>query len=399
MGGEKITFETITNYPISSNKSKKQKIGIFIRGKTNYYSSNSYIRLLSPLNELTNDNDICIIDNTTHNKLLKDLENKKNLDTIIIQRDIFDISKINSKFIKALFKLLKKNNIRIIFDIDDDLLNIDKTHASYDRYSKIYEILIFILKNSDIITVSTEHLKNSLKEYNENIIIIPNTLMKLWNFNPKTTPRNLNSKKTIKIGYFGTRTHEQDIKIINDAFINLKKKIKNKNIILEIVGVCDEEHEWITHINIPNNYKKNPNIKEKIKNLIQYFFNKFNIMPNQLPYVSFIKWMQNEIDWDIAIAPLEESNINKSKSNLKYLEYTALNIPCIYSNVGPYKEMKIKNTGLIVNNTTEEWENALISLITNTKLYNQLLRNAYNDIEKNYLVENAVLSWKKILNE
>ena len=109
--------------------------------------------------------------------------------------------------------------------------------------------------------------------------------------------------------------------------------------------------------------------------------------------------MQNEIDWDIAVAPLEDTNINKSKSNLKYLEYTALNIPGVYSNIGPYKEIGKKNTGIVVNNTPNEWENALISLIEDDQLYKLTLKNAHEDVSKNYLVKNSVEIWEKIIKE
>ena len=70
------------------------------------------------------------------------MENNNNLDIIIIQRDIFDKLKLNLKEIETLFNKLYEKNIKIIFDIDDDLLNIDKTHVSYDRFSKIEKTLI-----------------------------------------------------------------------------------------------------------------------------------------------------------------------------------------------------------------------------------------------------------------
>lgn len=389
----------LKEYNELNNNSKKKKIGIFIGGKPNYYSASSYIRLLSPLNELSNEFSIYIINNETHKQFLNDLENnKKSINIIIIERDIFDRSNLKETFIKTLFKKLKENNIKIIFDIDDDLLNIDETHPSYEEYSKINNILTFIIKNSNLITVSTNHLKKTLIKLNEKIIVIPNTLLKTWAFNSNNKINNLNSKKIIKIGYFGTRSHGEDIKIIKQSFENAKNKLNNKTIIFEIIGVSYDTYDWATKIDIPNNYKNNPNTKERMKNFIQYFFNKFNLFPSQLQYPNFVNWMKNEIDWDIAVAPLEDSNINRSKSNLKYLEYTAMNIPCIYSDIGPYKDIKDKKTGLIVENKTECWTNAIINLIEDEELYKTILKNAYEDVEENYLVENATSIWKKVLD-
>ena len=351
------------------------------------------------MNELTSEFSILIIDNDTIQTFYNNLENNNHLDIIIIQRDIFDKLKLNLKEIEILFNKLYEKNIKIIFDIDDDLLNIDKTHVSYDRFSKIEKTLKIILKNSDIVTVSTENLKTQLVNLNENTTIVPNTLLKLFDFNPNTKIKNLNNKKTIKIGYFGTRTHGNDVKLIENAIYNVKKVFNNKNIILEVVGVCSENHEWIKKINMPNNYKNNPTYKDYLKNFVSNFLSRHNLMYNSLPYINFINWMQNEMDWDIAVAPLEDTNINRSKSNLKYLEYTALNIPGVYSNIGPYKEIGEKNTGIVVNNTPEEWEKALINLIEDNELYETILKNAHEDVEKNYLVKNSSTIWKDILDE
>ena len=338
-----------------------------------------------------------IIDNENHEKFYKDLDDGKLFDLIIIQRDIFDLSKMNLNDIKSLFQKIKQSNIKTIFDLDDDLLNIDKNHVSYERFSKIKDVLKFILINSDIVTVSTDYLKNQLSSYNKNIIVIPNTLMNLFNFKPTPKIKNLNSKKTIKIGYFGTRTHGNDIQLIKTAILNVKKKIKNKEIILEVVGVCPDDYNWIKKINMPQNYKNNPTIKDNLKNILSRILCKLNILQTSLPYCSFIKWIKNETNWDIGIAPLEDNNINRSKSNLKYLEYTALNIPGIYSDIGPYKDIKLKKTGLVVNNNVKEWEDAFINLIENEELYETLVNNAYKDVKENYMVEDASLIWKQIL--
>ena len=297
---------------------------------------------------------------------------------------------------------IRENNIKIIYDIDDDFINIDSTHPLYEFFVILKDSIEFIITNSDIVTVSTDYLKKQLDNYNENIKVIPNTLMNRWNTNENFENKNLNSKKTIKIGYFGTKTHELDLKIIEKPIKNTMNHFSNKKIIFEIVGGSAKNYDWMHQIIIPSNYN-NPKIKHRLKNIISYFLKKFNIfeglLSTYLPYEMFIEWIKNEIEWDIAVAPLENTNINQSKSNLKYLEYTALNIPCIYSNIGPYKEIGEKNTGIVVNNTTEEWTNALITLIEDYELYATILKNAHEDVSKNYLVKNSVEIWEKIIKE
>lgn len=398
-----MTFKNIENY-YKSEISKNKNIGLIIGNKTDYYASSTYIRLLSPLNELTDKYTFHIVDNETIQLFYEDLtEANLKLDLIIIQRDIILNPKFNNlEFLNLLFKMCKKNNIKIIFDIDDDLINIDKTHIDYEIYNNVRSTLYYIINNSDIITVPTTILRQKLLEFNAKltIIIIPNTLINLWDFNSnfkKTT--GLKSKKIIKIGYFGGNSHAQDIKLIENAIINTKLHFPNKKIILEVIGINKELPDWMDKIIIPHNYNTSPNLIKHIKNLIYSILQKFNIITGSLPFYSFVDWMKNEINWDIGIAPLEDNNINQSKSNLKYLEYTALGVPGIYSNIGPYKEIKNKNTGLVVNNDSEEWEKSIIQYIENDDLYISTLNNAIKDVGRNYLVTNSTSIWETLLDK
>lgn len=392
-----MAFETIGNYPNMASNSNK-KIGIFSGGHDNAYPVGAYLRILSPLNELSNQFDIYIIDENSFKQFFDDLKsNNLNLDVIIFQRENFGKLDLNFSFIESFFGKLKENNVKIIYDLDDDLLNIDSGHKNYELYSKSYETFKFMIINSDVVTVSTDYLKTQLIKFNENIVIVPNTLMKLWDFNPNSKIKDLTSKNTIKIGYFGSVTHEKDIQLIGEAIMMVKQYFKNKDIIFEVVGVCQQNQDWIKRIDLPQNYGDKPSILNKLKNVGAYFLNKFNILKVNLPYCSFIKFMKNEVDWDIGLAPLEDNNINRSKSNLKYLEYTALNIPGIYSNIGPYKDIGCKKSGLSLDDG-EDWGNAIINLIENNELYQSLLKNAYEDINSNYLVENASVIWKDILD-
>ncbi len=392
-----MVFENVGSYLDSADNSKNKKIAVFTGGSTNRYPVGTYLRLLSPLNELTDKYSICIIDDDSFNQFFIDLKNGNLvLDTIIFQRDNFGNLDLNLNFVKSLFQKLKKNNTKIIYDLDDDLLNIDENHINYEGYSKLHETFEYMIINSDVVTVSTEYLKSQLTKYNDNLIIIPNTLMRLWDFNSDKKIKNLNSKKTVKIGYFGSITHSKDIELIGESIKTVKNYFKDKEIVFEIVGGCKENHDWINRVDIPQNYGEKATFKNQLKNLLAYFLNKSNLLRVNLPYCSFIPFMKNEIDWDIGLAPLEDTNINRSKSNLKYLEYTALGIPGVYSNVGPYQEIFNKNTGIVVNDS-DEWGKAIINLIEDNELYESILKNACNDINNNYLVENASIIWDEIL--
>lgn len=347
-----------------------QKIGIFIKGKNSTYVATSYIRLLSIFNSISFDGDYfpCIIDQDEINFVINDLDNENFLlDVIIIQRDVLE-----DTFSKKLINYCKLFGIKIIFEIDDDLINIEKSHPEYEFYLEKSKIIKFILTNSDEVVVSTEALKDKLTQFNNNINVIQNTLIDFWkeDINKKSKHSNI-----IKIGYMGTVTHENDLMMIKDAIMNVKRFFSDQNVVIEfeMIGGTNEKWEGVNKIEIPNDKK-------------------------EYPY--FVNWLKSIVDWDIAIAPLEDTNLNNSKSLIKYLEYTSLDVPAIFSPIGPYKEHIINyyNGILVKDNSVNSWEEGLMNLIIDESLRKNILKNSKKDVLDNFSMDSAVNSWKCILN-
>lgn len=366
-----MDFNNLKKYSEFKFNSNAQNIGIFIKGMPNEYIASVYIRLLAIFDEIARDElfSPCVIDDEELYAVKRDIENSKFLlDTIIIQRDAVD-----SDFSETLINYSKRHNIKIIYEVDDDLINIDKNHISYNTFSKKAEIIKFIVKNSHQVTVSTENLKNTLMEYNGNVEVIHNTLVSYWIDN-SVFRSNKKNPHVIKIGYMGTITHNNDLKLIEESVGNVIMYFRGKGIkvIFELIGGTAGELHYATPINVPSNSTNYPN---------------------------FVKWLKKVANWDIAIAPLAKTNINKSKSGIKYLEYSALGIPSIFSAIGPYK--KVIDSGingiLVNNNSIEAWTENMIELIENKTLQNEICFNSKNDVQKNYNMGTVVEQWKKIL--
>jgi glycosyltransferase involved in cell wall biosynthesis len=69
------------------------------------------------------------------------------------------------------------------------------------------------------------------------------------------------------------------------------------------------------------------------------------------------------IDFDIGLAPLADIPFNYSKSHLKALEYAALGIPVIATDLPPYRDLVIDGvTGYLVS-SPQEWDKRLTELI------------------------------------
>ena len=64
--------------------------------------------------------------------------------------------------------------------------------------------------------------------------------------------------------------------------------------------------------------------------------------------------MRQHLRWDVAIAPLEDDAFTRGKSDLKYLDYAALGIPGVFSDVRPYRDtVRHRETGLLAANEPE----------------------------------------------
>jgi hypothetical protein len=113
--------------------------------------------------------------------------------------------------------------------------------------------------------------------------------------------------------------------------------------------------------------------------------NKITYYPwvNILNYPQFIR----SIKADIAIAPLEDNEFNKSKSNLKMLEYTTLGLPGIYSNVEPYRYAK-------QTADTEEYFIHLIEMLaSNPHIRQQTWKKDYDSLKNDLFLEDNKVQW------
>ena len=145
---------------------------------------------------------------------------------------------------------------------------------------------------------------NKLKEINPNVTIFPNTLP-ITDFKPNVDK--------LRIGYMGGNSHKEDLSMLQGLNVDLYRKFGN-NYELYIAGYSGDD----TYLNILSN---NGECLENIK-----------LIPN-LPIEQFLEAYKLI---NIAIAPLQDTEFNYSKSNLKFIEAAAYSIPLIASRVTPY---------------------------------------------------------------
>jgi glycosyltransferase involved in cell wall biosynthesis len=118
------------------------------------------------------------------------------------------------------------------------------------------------------------------------------------------------------------------------------------------------------------------------------WYRRIDVPPGCSEYPRFAPWLRSESRrWDGAVAPLEDTPFNRCKSDLKFLEYSAMGLPGVYSDIGVYTSCVDGLNALLVENTTQAWSEALRSLCADPGLRNHLRSNAYR-----YVVEERCLA-------
>jgi len=210
-----------------------------------------------------------------------------------------------------MIKHLKKSDPsrKILYEVDDDLLNIPDWNFAHDFYASKRPFIEKIIGVCDGVVCSTEELKKVLSPYNDNIGVSPNCLPKfIWG---EPVPKPETEGKT-RIMYAGSHNH----------FDQKSDRGDFDSILIEYVKKTADDFQWIFVGGMPQSLKGDERI-------INHFWRPV------IEYPSFLKSLKP----DIFLAPLDDNQFNASKSNIKALEAAALGIPLIASNREPYRNM------------------------------------------------------------
>lgn len=242
-----------------------------------------------------------------------------------------------------------------ITEIDDNVFAIDKHQQASEAYAPGTEAEAIVkrqIENSTGLIVSTENLKLVMEEHNPNVWVVPNAIdFEIWDKLKESKRTN----KRIRIGWAGGGAHIKDLEMIVPIVKNILSKHKNVEFCF-LGGVIPELKDLER---VEANYKWYPIDK----------------------YPQALK----DMNLDIALAPLKDSLFNRAKSNLRWLEYSALKIPTIASDVEPFRCINDCKDGIIVS--PEQFEEAIETLIKHPTMRKDIGQNAYNRVKKEFSAE------------
>lgn len=341
------------------------KVGVFLEDNFDNMNACPFIRIHTPFSKLSESGDYHFFIYGQEIMPLLDIDNMINahiFDVIVVQR-------VNP-FSNQILKKAKKHNIKIVYETDDDFLNIDPENPSYHYIINNFNNIKKLVTNSEQIVVSTNGLKERFNKMDlDNVEVIKNYYV---NDSLPLKAFKFRGNEFIKIGYFGTLTHGDDIELVRNVILRLKEIFSKKGItvLFEIAGASlDENSDWFNIIKIP------------------YY---------PMSMHTFYDWLGKHSEWDIGIIPLVNTDFNSCKSELKYIEFAALGIPVVASNVEAYnRSIKDGVNGYLASNE-DEWVDKMSLLIEDPVLRNGFVNNARDDILENYNLKSRVNQWDEI---
>ena len=281
-------------------------------------------------------------------------------DLVIIQRTYPSFNENYQKVVKFAREYEKP----IVFEIDDYLFDLPEDHP--DRKSGAYVVdlltMLYAIAEADFVTVPTELLKEKLLPFNRNTIIIPNFIDDhLWQYTDEDDKAE--SDDVVTIGYMGSYTHQSDLELITPVLRRIAEEFGDK-VKFKVWGV-----PLPSELSACANFEYLPAISSV--------------------YTEFVGQFKRE-KVDIFIAPLVNNEFNRAKSHLKYLEYSAMQVPGVFSNLEPYSAVINDGINGFLASTQDEWYRKISKLINDPFLRIEVGTNAFEGVIENWsLSENA----------
>jgi glycosyltransferase involved in cell wall biosynthesis len=249
-----------------------------------------------------------------------------------------------------LAKILRK---KIIYDFDDAiwLPNQSEVNRGVVKHLKYHTKVAQLCTWAYKVCVGNEFLAEYAGKFNNNVVIIPTTIDTENLHNPELL---LKKKNTIPIiGWTGTHSTIQQLDILWPV---LDRLILETPFVFHVIsdGFPKVSRKYIRHILW--------NKASEIEDLMQF---------------------------DVGVMPLFNNEWEKGKCGFKLLQYMSLEIPSIASDVGVNnKIINHPDIGIIIiQNNTEVWERALLTLINNDNLKSKMGLEARKRVIEVYSVQ------------
>jgi len=317
-------------------------------------------------------------------------------DLVVLQRQTDPYIR---NFVRHCRRLL---GIGVVFDFDDDLLNLEEVNPSYvhwgtdrDAIWSIYQRLLEegnvdpriaeqwtpqlawqvaherraglkqVLSEASLVTVTTSYLETRYSKYTEvPIRVLPNAIQ-TEGWRALKPERPAGSDDYLMIGWAGGDSHKRDIAVVMDGLIAVLER--HDGVALAFIGI------------------------ENIKGLFpEHLRNRVFVVP----WMAIEEYRNYVAGFDIGIAPSVDCPTNRGKSGIRIYELAVAKsggMPIVASPV-PYADDVHEGMGLVAHSAAD-FRNALGWMIQNTREARQMGQRLHDHVLAEHTYSAQVDLW------
>lgn len=255
---------------------------------------------------------------------------------------------------------------RLVYEIDDNVFEVDITNwVAYQAYqtSEVRDAVEQASAVADLVTVTTEPLAEVMRKFNPEVRVVPNVVPDF------AVEIDRCRQPKVVIGWQGGASHAKDVAMIAGTVRNVLDKHR-KRAELHVMGT---------------DYR--PTIGREGR------------FTQWIPIAKDSRRYFSAIDFDIGLAPLTGGKFDECKSAIKAIEYNALGIPVIASDVTPYRDFIVDGVNGYLCRKKGDWGRRLEELICDDAARTEMGARGREIVAANHTMSTGVKRWASVYEE
>lgn len=277
-----------------------------------------------------------------HLKWVLDIDD--NVELISPYNKHYDEYGVNEFYDRNMKKWLWKDGVAN-FDIKANQLRVDRHLTG--------------LRGADMVTVSTESLAEYARNYNDNVVVLPNMINEERWWKP-----NFKKHKGVRVGWAGGISHYEDWFSIKEPLNQLMREHQFTLVMVgtNFEGIIDKDNRHLLELH------------------------------DWVPFKGH-SYRMMMMDLDFAIIPLADLPFNRYKSSIKWYEFSAMAVPCVVANLTPYSEDFEDGVTARGYTTAGDFKKAVYDLLQSVHQRSYIGENAQKWVKKHRIAQKNAQLW------
>jgi len=304
------------------------RLTAIVPGTRGVYPGSTYVRVVQPLRHPRVAGRI-----TTRIRYATDGRIPDDAEAVLVQRTALPPERM-LEFLDD----IDARHLPLALDLDDHLL---LKQFDDEQYGAHHTPIHALLETAGLVMVSTPVLAAAIAPLARHVEVVRNAIDEHLFLAGLHAPPFAAAppEGPVRLVYVGSTTHADDLALLRPVMAELASREPGR-FELDVVGVqlpdLDGNTPWFRRVEIPHALK---------------------------PYPLFVAWLRRQRpQWHIGLAPLCDTEFNRYKSDLKWLEYTALGLPVAASDRAAYAAVQDGVTGRLVADDPSAWADAILEL-------------------------------------